>query len=163
MHSIRIVEFPACKMATSGYSTEAEPFAEDGQLMRFGDWWSAYDKTRRDKWFPRDFLMFERENKALIWFYALPEGEEADCPFDIVDFEGGLYAASVSIDGDYDDEQAVYGSIKAWVAGSEGFALDERPGHYDLSHTITSAEAEKALGYRQLEIYVPIKIKTGKQ
>ncbi len=157
MNSIRIVELPKCKMVTSGYAINEAPFQKDGTLLRFMSWWNAYDKTRTDRWFPRDFIMAGREEKALIWFYAIPDDETPECEYEVVDFEGGLYAAAVAIDGNYEDEQQVYGGIKKWVKDSGVFELDERPGHYDLCNVITPKRAAQALGYEQLEIYVPIK------
>ena len=160
VNSIRIVELPKCKMVSSGYALGEAPFAKGGTLERFMDWWSQYDKSRTDRWFPRDFLMFGREQDALIWLYAIPDDAAVDCAYDIIDFEGGLYAAAVAIDGDFEDEQRVYGGVKEWVNSSAVFALDEKEGHYDLCHVITPEHAHKAMGYMQLEIYVPIKLRT---
>lgn len=158
--SIRIVEFPKCRMVSSGYCRMDEnPFAEGGKLTLFDNWWTAYDKKRTDRWFMRDFMMYEREKESLIWYYALPDDAEVDCPYDVIDFDGGLYASDVAIMDNFEDEQRVYGNIKNWVATSKLFELDERPGHYDLSHGITPANLEKIMGHMQLEIFVPIKLK----
>ena len=158
-NSIRIIEFPKCKMVTSGYCKMADgPFAPEGQLTRFEEWWSAYDKTRADRWFMRDFIMNGHE-EGIIWYYAVPDDAVIDCEYEIVDFEGGLYAADVAVLGDTQDEGRVYGAIKEWIAQSGLFDLDERPGHYDLSHGITPQAAAKAMGHMQLDIFVPIKLK----
>lgn len=160
METIRIIEFPACKMVSSGYAKEAEnPFGPAGQLTKFNNWWSALDKQRQDKWFMRDFMMYERSNNSLIWFYALPDQLQVETDYEIIDFPGGLYAAATAILDDVADEQAVYGAIKQWVAESDNFELNEYEGHYDLSHSLTSSELQDQLGYAQLEIYVPIKLK----
>ena len=159
MNSIRIVEFPACKAVTSGYAMNEAPFEEGGKILKFGEWWTKYDKKRKDRWFSRDFIMYGREEKALIWFYAVPEEAEVECEYDVVDFEGGLYAAAVAIDSNFDDEQRIYGGIKEWVKQRGTFELDERPGHYDLSHVITPEYIAKQMGYMQLEIYLPIKLR----
>lgn len=82
------------------------------------------------------------------------------CGFEIVDFEGVLYAAAVSIDGDDEDGEPVYNGIKEWVKNSGCFEFDERPGHYCMMfNIITPPEAKEAMGYEQLEIFVPIKVK----
>lgn len=73
MNSIRIVELPKCKAVTSGYALNEAPFAESGKLLRFMEWWIKYDKERTDRWFPRDFIMYGREEDALIWYYAIPD------------------------------------------------------------------------------------------
>jgi len=159
MFKIRIYEFPKCKMVSSGYSKMDEgAFDEGGKLSRFENWWSEYDKKRKDRWFSRDFMMYERDKDALIWYYAIPDDAVIDCDYEIIDFEGGLYASDVAIMGNSEDEERVYGEIKEWVKNSDFFELDERPGHYDLSHGITS-ETQKIMGYMQLEIYVPIKLR----
>jgi hypothetical protein len=156
---IRIFEFPKCKMVSSGYCKMDEaPFEEGGKLNLFGKWWGEYDKKRTDRWFSRDFMMYGREEDALIWYYAIPDNAVIDCEFEVIDFEGGLYASDVAIMDNSEDEERVFGSIKEWIENSEIFELDERPGHYDLSHGITSA-VENVMGYMQLEIYVPIKLR----
>lgn len=64
-----------------------------------------------------------------------------------------------AIDGDGESCQSVYQSICQWVERS-GFALDERPGHCTMCHMLNpSQELHKALGYDQMDIYVPIRIK----
>lgn len=159
MDIIRIVELPPCVMASSGVSTESEPFAAGGRLMRFNEWWTAVDATRRDRFFPRDFMWFDRVRQGLVWWYAVPEATADTEGFDAVDFEGGLYAAAISRDGDDGDGERVYDDVKAWVAASDRFDLDERDGHYDLFHIITPNAAASAMGYRQLEIFVPIRLR----
>lgn len=145
MEGIRIVQLPPAKMATSG------------NLEEFDQWWSEVDKKRKDKFFPRDFMWFDGEAEKLVWLYALPEGETDTGGYSTLDFAGGLYAAAVSRDEDDADGQRVYGGIKEWVENSGVFMLDEGPGRYTMFHVITSDEAYKAMGYRQLDIYVPIK------
>ncbi|MFV0394409.1 MAG: hypothetical protein ACK5LC_08430 [Coprobacillaceae bacterium] len=159
MSGIRIVELPKCRMVTSGYSHDENPFIENGTLMRFEKWWSTYDKERTDKWFARDFMMYDRSKQALVWFYAIPDNVNIDCEFEVIDFEGGIYASAVSIDGNDEDGERVFKEVKDWIHNSKSFELDERDGHYDLFHVITSQKIQKAMGYSQLEIYVPIKIK----
>ena len=157
---IRIVELPKCKMVSSGFADEGDPFVDGGRLDTFGKWWTELDKQRPDKFFPRDFMWFDRETERLVWWYAMPNGLTDTGGYETVDYEGGLYAARVSIDGDDADGEAVYAGIQEWVRQSTGFELDEREGHYDMFHVITPPSAKEALGHNQLEIYVPIKVKT---
>lgn len=159
MNRIYVVEFPACRMATSGHTPSADPCDEDARLARFERWFHEQDKRRADRWFPREFQMFDRDRKALIRYYALPDHVHIEGEFDIIDFEGGLYATAVCKTGDFSDEQNVFGEILDWIAQSESFVLDQRPGHYDLSHVITPLEVEKRLGETRLAIYVPIRWK----
>lgn len=160
MDGIRIIELPKCKAVTSGYAFNEAPFSEGGTIMRFMEWWTDYDKKRTDRWFNRDFIMYGREEKAHIWYYAIPDGTNVNCDYKTIDFEGGLYAVAVAIDSNSDDEKRVYAGIREWINNNDAFDLDERPGHYDLCTIITPECVGKALGYEQLEIYVPIKLRT---
>ena len=134
MEGIRIIELPKCKMVSSGYADDGNPFAEGGKLDSFSIWFSSMDAGRTDKFFPRDFMWFDREKQRLVWYYALTDGITDTGGFDVVDSEGGLYAAHISKDGDDADGERVYAGIKKWIAESECFELDERPGHYDVFH-----------------------------
>lgn len=159
MKGIRIIELPKCKMVSSGCADDENPFAENGKLITFGQWWSALDKKRVDKFFPRDFMWFDREKKRLVWYYVLPDGVTDTGGYDVVDFEGGIYAVHISKDGDEADGEQVYAGIKEWVTQSDCFELDEYPGHYDLFHITTPEKAAELLGYNQLDIYVPVRKK----
>ena len=157
-NGIRIFEFPKCKMVSSGYcKMDEDPFGKNGKMTLFENWWGEYDKKRTDRWFMRDFIMDGME-KGIIWFYAVPDDAVIDCEYEVIDFEGGLYASAVAILGNTDDESRIYGTIKEWVKNSDVFELDERQGHYNLSHGI-NPHLEKVMGYSQLEIYVPIKLR----
>ena len=145
---IRIIKLPPTRMAASG----------DNDLEEFDAWWSKVDKERTDQFFPRDFMWFDKESKKLVWSCALTSGSTDTEGYDIVDFPEGLYAAAISRDQDDEDGERVYAAIKKWVRESGVFALDERPGHYAMSDVITPDEAYRAMGFRQLDIYVPVKI-----
>ncbi|MNC53372.1 hypothetical protein D3C75_1027760 [compost metagenome] len=77
--------------------------------------------------------------------------------FEVVDFEGGLYAVATSIDGNEEDSSKVYHQIVEWVVNSGCFEMDE--GRFSLGHITTPQSATKAMGYAQMENYIPIKIK----
>jgi len=124
LFGVRVIELPACKMATS----------KGHDLAEFDQWWSSVDKTRVDKFFPRDFMYFDKPASELVWLYALPAGTTAS-QYDVVDFAGGLYAAAISKDND--DEEG-----------------DARP---VLFHVITSNGTFEKMKYRQLDIYLPVK------
>ncbi|HWI52729.1 MAG TPA: GyrI-like domain-containing protein [Symbiobacteriaceae bacterium] len=147
MDGIRIIELPSAKMVTSG----------DKDLNGFDQWWSRIDRERKDRFFPRDFMWFDRETKRPVWFYALPEGVSDTGGYETVDFPGGLYAVAISKDGDDRDGERVYQLVKEWVQDSGCFALDEQPGRYTMFHVITSDTAFRAMGYRQLDLFIPIK------
>jgi DNA gyrase inhibitor GyrI len=109
-------------------------------------------------------MMYQPVHFAIMRIWAIAdEVTEADTfPYEIIDFEGGTYATAVSIDGDDDINGRVYGGIKKWVETS-GFEIDERSGHQTMCNMIYPYDdIKKGLGYHQLEIYVPIKLKGEK-
>ena len=155
MEGIRIVEIPKCKMVSSGEVLEDEAGEEffDG---KFSKWFGNLPIDL----YPRDFLLHNPKKNSLVWYYALPEKSNIDTmDFELVDFNGGLYAAAVSIDGNDADGIRIFNGIKEWVEKSSCFELDERENHNHMFNIITSSKAKECMGYEQLEIYVPIKQK----
>jgi DNA gyrase inhibitor GyrI len=110
-----------------------------------------------------DFLWFEVDMRA-VWIWAVEDWvtEMDTAPYELIEFEGGFYAAAMSVDGDDDISGRVYNGISRWLESS-GFELDERPGHRTLCHMVNPTdEIKDALGYNQLDIYVPIKLRGSK-
>jgi GNAT superfamily N-acetyltransferase len=139
---------------------DIEPiFCEGGKLEKFDRWFSEVDKQRRDRFFARDFMWYDPVTHGTCWWYALEPGMDVPQDFETVDFEGGLYASAVSRDEDDRDGQRVYRGIKHWVEHSDCFEPDERPGHYSMYHIIGTPGIKEAMGYSQLEIYMPICVK----
>jgi DNA gyrase inhibitor GyrI len=101
------------------------------------------------------------EDGRTVWDWAVYDWvtEVDTAPYKIREIEGGLYAAAISVDGDDDINGRVYMGIKKWVETS-GFELDERPGHQTLCHMPNpTKEIKVGLGYHQLDIFVPIKLR----
>lgn len=156
---VRIVKIPKFRAVTSGYQTFNDIFSRDG----FDKWIGKNKRLIRDLIYASPDFMWHEEGKT-VWIWAVNEWvTEADTtPYDIIEFEGGLYAAAISVDGDDDINGRVYMGIKNWVETS-GFILDERSGHQTLCHMPNPTEdIKKGLGYHQLDIFVPIKFKEGK-
>ena len=151
---VRIIQINKFKAFTSGL----DPI--DTLMNIFGPWQRAHNHLiKKPIYGSADFLWFE-ENGRGEWIWAVEDWvTEADtAPYKIIEFEGGLFAAAVSIDGDDVSGEWVYGKIEKWIETS-GFESDERPGHRPLCHMLNpTVEINKALGYQQLDIYVPIKI-----
>lgn len=80
--------------------------------------------------------------------------------YEIIDFEGGLYAAAISVDGDDDINGRVFEGVQKWLETS-GFEMDERTGHRTMCHMIVTDNIRKGLGYDQLDIYIPIKLRSA--
>ncbi|MGC6768271.1 hypothetical protein ACYSNR_17930 [Enterococcus sp. LJL128] len=159
MEAIRIIRLPKSKAVTTGYAYNEEPFQRGGKLEAFDSFWSALDKKRKDRWYTRDYLMYGREQDAMIWYYAVPDDFEQDVsPWEITELEGGLYACALAKADSFEDEQRVFGEIRQYIVDSKTFVLDERENHYDLCTVTTPPEAAEVMGYSQLEIMVPIRL-----
>lgn len=152
---VRIVELPKCRMVTSGTG-------DKNTLKRFDKMWSKLDLQRKDKFFARDFMWYDKHTNSCIWWYAVEDWvTDADTDgFKFIDFEGGIYAAAISKQEDFNDGMRVYNGIKKWVTSSEAFELDETTERPHLWHVVGSPMSDSALGYRQIEIFVPIKLRT---
>ena len=87
MQSVRIYEMPACKMVSSGTGMFGE-----GKFNLFDEWLSSQKKGL----FPKDFLFWTGE--GFIWLYMYEDGMNVPNEFEIVDFQGGLYAVATDID-----------------------------------------------------------------
>lgn len=153
---IRIIEIPKFRAVTSGFQLFEDIFRENG----FDKWIEEHNHLIRNLLYaPPDFMWYE--DGQTVWDWAVYDWvtEEDTAPYSIREIEGGLYAAAISVDGDDDISGRVYQGIKNWVKNS-GFVLDERPGHQTLSHMPNPTdEIKKGLGYHQLDIFVPIKLK----
>lgn len=156
---IHVIKIPCFKAISSGYDTFKNIFSENG----FNKWMETHGHLQKKIIFDCTDFMWH-ENGKTVWILAAADGvtEVDTAPYEIIDFEGGIYAAAVSVDGDDDINGRVYGGIKKWIKTS-GFELDERPGHQTLCNMIyPHNDLKKGLGYHQLEIYVPIKLRDDK-
>lgn len=153
---VRIIQINPFKAFSSGLDTI------DNVMGTFQQWQEEHNHlVKKLMYGAPDFLWFEEDMRA-VWIWAVEDWvTEADVePYEIIEFKGGLYAAAMSVDGDDDINGRVYEGIKKWLETS-GFELDEGPGHRTLCHMVNpSDEIKAALGYHQLDIYVPIKVRT---
>lgn len=153
---VRVIEIPKFRAVTSGYQTFGEIFSENG----FDQWLGTHRHIIRNLLYASPDFMWHEDGKT-VWDWAVYDWatEEDTAPYCIREVEGGLYAAAISVDGDDDINGRVYQGIKRWIEGS-GFELDERPGHQTLCHMPNPTdEVKKGLGYHQLDIFVPIKLR----
>ena len=144
MQSIRIYEMPACKMVSSGTGM----FGEE-KFNKFEEWFSSQKRSM----FPKDFLYGEAG--GFHWLYMYEEGMIVPPEFEIINFQGGLYAVATDIDQKTDTEL-----VKAEVdkfLNENGLERDtSRP---ELGNVITSPLAHEIMGYDQMDYYTPIKAK----
>ena len=143
MESVRIYEMPDCKMVAS----KSGMFG-DGKLEKFSEWFSSLPKTM----FPRDFL--GEGPGGFIWYYMYDESMTVPEDFDIIDFPGGLYLVATDIDGQ--DNSEAMDAIKNFIEEKGCFEKDKS--RKELGNIITSPLACKAMGYNQMDYYMPVKI-----
>lgn len=152
---VRIIQINPFKAFSSGLDTM------DNVMGTFQQWQEEHNHlVKKLIYGAPDFLWFEEDMRA-VWIWAVEDWvTESDVkPYELIAFEGGLYAAAMSIDGDDDINGRVYEGIIKWLETS-GFELDERPGHRTLCQMVNPTDDIKAaLGYHQLDIYVPIKVR----
>ena len=145
MENVKVYEIPKCKMVSSKCGMFGEPALEE-----FDNWFSSLPRPM----FPLDFLWFDESRGGFVWYYMYREGLEVPDSFDIVDFPGGLYA--VACDKDGEDNKEAIGAIMQFIQANEHFVQDTA--RVQLGNVITPPVAQEAMGYLQMDYYVPIKI-----
>ncbi len=147
-------------MVTSGPAKGEEAFAPGGKMMRFAQWFTEYDKLRADRFYPRDF-MWSPAAGGFQWGYAVTVDPDDTGGFDLIDFTGGLYAVAISVDADSVDHDRVYRGILAWVNNSGCFVLDETSERRSLGNITSPQFSKEIMGYHQMDLYLPIRLKEG--
>ncbi|EQB88506.1 AraC family transcriptional regulator [Clostridium punense] len=146
MEKVRIYEMPACKMVSS----QCGMFG-DGKLERFNEWFSSLQRPM----FPKDFMFYDHQQEGFIWYYIYNEGMDVPQDFSIINFPGGLYAVATDVDGQ--DSSETITTIKNFI--EEKGCFEEDASRSYLGNIPTPPSACKAMGYEQMDFYVPIKIK----
>lgn len=146
MQGIRIYEIPACKMVSSGVGM----FGEE-KLERFDQWFSTLPRGI----FPRDFLFWDAAAGGFQWLYQYEEGMQVPSEFQVIDFQGGLYAVATDVDQNT-DEAAMAAGVDQFL---QAHGLERDLSRPQLGNVITSPRAEKILGFLQMDYYIPVKAK----
>ena len=144
MQSVRTYEMPACKMVSSGTGMFGER-----KFNLFDEWLSSQKKGL----FPKDFLFWTGE--GFIWLYMYEDGMNVPNEFEIVDFQGGLYAVATDID-QKTDKGLMDAAIDKFLS-ENGF--ERETSRSELGNIITSPLAKEIMGYEQMDYYIPIKAK----
>ena len=142
MQNVRILEMPDCKMVSSG----AGVFGEE-KFEAFDVWFSLQKRGL----FPKDFLFSENGN--FHWLYMYEEGMAVPPEFEIVDFQGGLYAVTTGIDMQT-DWQLMNAEVDQFLQ-ENGLERDDT--RVMLGNIITSPLAREIMGYEQMDYYTPVK------
>ena len=148
-----VIRIPKFRAVTSGLATFEEIFGGG-----FGAWQETHGHLFKPVIFDCPDFLCGKDGKA-EWLWAVKdEVTEADTyPYEIVEYPGGLYAAAVSIDGDGESHNKVRKKTEKWLENTN-FVID---GDRELmGHMIyVDDEIREGLGYYQMMLYAPIKLK----
>lgn len=145
MENVRIIRIPPCKMVSSGRGMFG-----DGVLEAFMDWSAELPESIH----PQDYLWFDGE--GFVWYYVYQPEMKIPETLRVVDFPGGLYAVATGKDADEGSYNSVLQVFEQFFKENERFVRD--PSRVELGNIITPEGAEKALGYQQMDYYVPVRI-----
>lgn len=152
---VMIVRIPKFLALTSQYQNFGELFNEDCLMF----WMGRHRNLEKSVIFDCADFLCRRKDGKFRWLYSVHECiKEIDtAPYEVIEFEGGLYASAVCIDGDDDSIMKVESKILKWLEKTN-FILD-RERDIMGNMTYNDDEIKKGLGYEQLQRYVPIKLK----
>ena len=112
-------------MASSGKSN-----VTGSDVWSFPNWWSEYDKKRHAvSYAPPDFFWWD--SNGFVWWYMVEnDATSEECGgYEIIDFEGGLFAVHTAIDGDDESMNIVNDKILKWLENT-GFEFIENEREY---------------------------------
>lgn len=150
---IMIVRIPKFRAVTSGLMTFEELFGGG-----FGPWQEAHNHLFKPVIFDSPDFLYGKDGKA-EWIWALKdEVTQADThPYKIIEYSGGLYAVAVSVDGDGESHNRVRSKTEKWLE-STSFIIDSE--REFMGHMIyVDDEIKEGLGYHQMNLYAPIKLR----
>ncbi|MCL2079489.1 MAG: MerR family transcriptional regulator [Oscillospiraceae bacterium] len=137
----------------------------DVMFGTFGPWQETHKHLLKNILYGAQHFMWIDEDKDGRhygeWIWAVEDwvSEDDVAPYKLIEFVGGLYAVAVSIDDDHESLIDVYNMIMKWI-DSSGFEYEERH-ECEMLMNIPNPDDDikNALGYHQLEIFIPIKIR----
>jgi len=149
---VMIVKIPNFRAVTSGLCVWGEDFEN------FHEWRQSHNHLFKNVIFDCPDFLTGKEEK-FEWFWAVgDEVSQADVyPYEIVEFVGGLYAVTVSMDGDGESHNKVRAKVTKWL---ETTNFEEDTSRVKMGHIIYyDEEIKKGLGYNQMNLYEPIKLR----
>ena len=109
---VGVVDFPAVSMACCSNDREREDFQT---------WWQALEREYRPL-HAGNLSWFDHFTGKMVDVYALPRGFDGDCPYEVIEFPGGLYASATFLDDPYEYAfECNTGYLYKWVGESEDF------------------------------------------
>ena len=161
---IMVVRVPSFKAITTGIHSWEDIFKNGGYMFQL---WQHYHLFRTIIFDCLDFTMVVDDTLGEMICAIKDDIKQEDVsPMEIIDFKGGLYAMAVSIDEDDESIQKVQEKIFQWIENTN-FEIDKnRKFMFNMPYldenNAYQQDIEKGLGYRQMQRYVPIKLKDEK-
>lgn len=153
---IMIVRIPEFRAVTSGLMTFEELFGGD-----FEPWQEAHNHFFQPVIFDAPDFLCEKDGKV-EWLWGLKDEvtEEDTFPYKIIQYPGGLYAVAVSMDGDGESHDKVNRKIEKWLE-STNFVIDSERAL--MGHMMyVDEEIKKGLGYHQMNLYTPVRLRDSR-
>ena len=149
---IMIIRIPKFRAVTSGLASIDEVFG------LFGQWQEAHQHFFQGVIFDSFDFLTGIDGKFEWVFGVKDEVTEADThPYKIIEYPGGLYAVAVSVDGDGESHDKVRRKTEKWLENTN-FIIDSD--RLLMGHMIfVDDEIKKGLGYNQMNLYAPIKLR----
>ena len=147
-----IIRIPKFRAVTSGLVSWDEVFGT------FGQWVEAHTDFFAEAIFGCPDFLTGKDDKAEWYWKVKDDVTEADvAPYTITEFQGGLYAVAVSVDADGESHDKVRAKVDKWLE-TTNFVEDEN--RMKMGHVIyADEEIKKGLGYDQMNLYLPVKLK----
>jgi DNA-binding transcriptional MerR regulator len=156
---VLVVRLPKFLAITSQYQTIEEAFGKNNLM----GWMGSYEHLEEDVIFGCSHFFCKSSDHKFRWLYRVNESiKEIDtAPFEVSEFEGGLYATAVSIDGDDESIGKVENKIIKWLEGTKFIYDKDRDimGNMPYLNEDDDDDIKAGLGYYQLQRYVPIKLR----
>lgn len=157
LNGARVIEMPPFRAVSSGYDTFDRIFAPDG----FNKWIGDHGSMIKQSIYGHAYDFMWHEDDKTVWIWAVEDGVNAadTAPYELLDFEGGMYVVATANEDDSDDLWEVTSTMAKWIADSGVFEDDSRPGHRGMGHMVGCGAIQKALGFGQQEIFFPVKFR----
>lgn len=158
---VMVVRVPSFRAVTSGVHSWEEIFRDGGYMFQL---WRHYNSFKTVIFDCLDFTLVKSDDTGEMICAINDDVRKEDViPLEIINFPGGLYAMAVSIDEDDESIRKVQDKICQWIDNTN-FELDEsRSFMFNMPYldedNVHQKDIEKGLGYRQMQRYLPIKLK----
>ena len=160
---VLVIKIPKFLALTSQYQHYDELWEDDGsfKIGSLPDWMNENSHLKKTIIFDcTDFLCKRKDGWWRFIHHVNEQVKNVDItPYEVIEFEGGLYAVAIFVDNETDMEYAEKVIIK-WLESTKFIYDNERDVIENMPY-VECDEISKGLGYEQLLRYIPIKLKEG--